>query len=282
MKHRVEFLAWTGQRVGKPPGWERVARWLAPPSTFSAADEYCLVRDGTLFLARPALPLGWHVLMFGSYEPELRAVFRAVLPAGGVVIDVGANVGWHTLLMAQVAGAGGRVIAVEANPHVRARLEEHLAINRCANVEVVPKALGDREGMVAFVAPPADDATSGDGHVAASGECAAHRIEVEQRRLDALAAERGLDRLDLLKIDVEGYEWPVLEGAEATIARFRPQVVFEHNANYLGRGGATPERLEEFCGRHRFRLFTLGRGDARAIAPGRWPTVANIWAVPRR
>jgi hypothetical protein len=76
-----------------------VARFLLPPERCAGFPEVCLVRDGSLFLTRLALPLGWHIGLFGSYEPELREIMRTALPLGGTAIDVGANAGWHTLLM---------------------------------------------------------------------------------------------------------------------------------------------------------------------------------------
>ncbi len=69
--------------------------------------------------------LWWHIGFFRSYEPELRDIIRIVLPPGGVAIDVGANVGWHTRLMAKLLGPHGRVLAMKPNRSVR----EHLLRN---------------------------------------------------------------------------------------------------------------------------------------------------------
>src|SRR6266404_5658147 len=102
MSNNVEILSWIGNRIGKPPGWERIVRMFVSPEKCRGWPEVCLVRDGAVFLAQPGVPVGWHVVFFGTYEPELREIFRAVLPTGGVAIDIGANVGWHTLLMARL------------------------------------------------------------------------------------------------------------------------------------------------------------------------------------
>jgi FkbM family methyltransferase len=239
------------------------------------------VRDGAIFVAQPGVALGWHVALFGNYEPELREIFRTVLPAGGVAVDVGANVGWHTLLMARLVGEGGRVLAAEANPSVRARLQEHLHLNRIRQVEVVAYALADTEGTVAFHAPEADDPGAGNGHVLSAVDGVDRGIiRVETRTLDTVCTAAQVERLDLIKIDVEGFEWPVVKGAEQTIARFRPHIVFEYIGEYAGRGGGTPEALGDFFQRHRYRLFAIGRNGAEAVQPQRWPSAANIWAVP--
>src|SRR5689334_14765239 len=129
MINATEVLAWIGNRIGKPPGWERAVRLVTSPEKCRIR-ELCVVREGVAFLAQPSVPLGWHVAFFGTYEPELREIMRAVLPKGGVAIDVGANVGWHTLLMASLVGDKGRVLAAEANPSVRSRLRDNLHLNR--------------------------------------------------------------------------------------------------------------------------------------------------------
>src|SRR5215472_5962531 len=112
----VEILAWIGNQIGKPPGWERVVRMFASPEKCRSMAEVCLVRDGIVFQVQPSVAVGWNVAFFGTYEPELREIFRSVLPMGGVALDIGANIGWHTLLMARLVGNNGRVMAAEANP----------------------------------------------------------------------------------------------------------------------------------------------------------------------
>ncbi len=281
MNRTLDILGWIGHRIGKPRGWERVVRLFTSPERCRALGETRLVRDGSIFIAQPGLQLGWHVRVFGTYEPELRAVFRDVLSSGAVAVDVGANVGWHTLLMARLVGECGRVLAVEPNPSVRARLIEHLALNRVAQVEVVPCVLGDREGTVAFRAPDASDSTAGDGHVLAADEGAGDDvIRVPTRTLDAIVEASGVERLDLVKIDVEGFEWPVLAGATRSIERFRPRIVFEYIDDYAGRGGATPQAMAAYFAERRYDLFAIGRGGPKPVSVARWPTAGNLLAVP--
>jgi FkbM family methyltransferase len=281
MNRSVEILGWIGRRIGKPRGWERVVRLFTSPERCRGMQGVAIVRDGTTFIAQPSVPLGWHIALFGTYEPELREVFRRILPRGGVAVDVGANVGWHTLLMARLVGESGRVFAAEANPFVRVRLEEHLHLNGLRQVAVLPFALGDSNGSVAFHAPNVDKLAAGDGHVVAAGEPGAPDvIRVEARTLDDELESRNLPRLDLIKIDVEGLEWPVLRGSERSIERFRPHVVFETIGEYLDRGGATPRMIAQFFAKHRYRLFVVGRGGARSISVEHWPDAANLWAMP--
>ena len=255
-------------------------RWFASPEKCSDLPELCLVRDGLIFLARPAVQVDWHVLFFGSYEPEIRTIFRTVLAPGGIAIDVGANVGWHTLLMASLVGVAGRVLAIEPNPAMQQRLRDHLCLNRLRQAEVISNIAADQEEEMAFYAPAANDKNSGNGHVIERDSADKGTIRVVARRLDTIVAAARCERLDLIKIDVEGFEWRVLQGVEESIAKFRPHIVFEYNAEYASRGGGTPELLWDFFRKHRYRLFAVGRNWAEAIQQSGWPPCADIWAVP--
>jgi FkbM family methyltransferase len=227
------------------------------------------------------MPVEWHVMIFGTYEPELRTVLRSVLPAKGTAVDIGANVGWHTLLMAKLVGESGRVIAVEPNPSVRNRLHENVDLNRFKNVSILPCAVGASEQPLDFYGPEADDPDSGNGHVVdhRAGARKAN-IRVDASTLDAIADAAKIERLDTIKIDVEGYEWPVFCGGANTIAKFRPHILFEFNKEYAVRGGGTQNLIAEFFRDHRYRLFAIGRCWAHRLDGEQWPDCTDIWATP--
>jgi FkbM family methyltransferase len=280
MRRRAEILSWVGNRLGKPPGFERAVRYLAPPEKCADIPEICLVRDGSLFLTRLGLPLGWHIGFFGSYEPELRDIMRTVLPPDGAAIDVGANAGWHTLLMARLVGPRGRVLAIEPNPSVREQLTRNIRLNRIAQIEIFECALAESRRSLTFIAPDADDPASASGHVTLDDNMKTQAIRVEADTLDNIAAYKQLDRLDLLKIDAEGFEWPILQGSEKTITRFRPHIIFEFDQAYAARGGARPELFAEFFKRNGYLLYSIGRNWAERIELRTWPPVANVYAAP--
>jgi FkbM family methyltransferase len=282
MKRRTEILSLVGNRLGKLPGLERLVRFLAPPEKYGEIPELCMVRDGSLFLTRLALPIGWHIGFFGSYEPELRNIMRVVLPPDGIAIDVGANAGWHALLMARLVGPRGRVLAIEPNPSVREHLLRNVRLNRLAHIEVVACAVAESERTLSFLAPDGNDPTSASGHVLAEENENSGSIRVEANTLDNIVAQKQVERLDLVKIDVEGFEWPVLQGAENTIERFRPYIVFEFDRSCATRGAESDALFSEFFQRHGYRLFAVGRSWAELIDWRSWPASANIFAAPLR
>jgi FkbM family methyltransferase len=163
---------------------------------------------------------------------------------------------------------------------VREHLLRNLAINAVTQVEVDGAALADAQGMPNFVAPAADDPASASGHVVSSGAAPLDTIRVAASTLDVLAAEKKLDRIDLLKIDAEGFEWPISQGAEQSIVRFRPSIIFEFGRAYAARGSDSGSLFAEFFRRHRYRLFAVGRNWLEFIEDGAWPATANIFASP--
>lgn len=119
------------------------------------------------------------------------------LPRDGVLVDCGANIGLYSLVAA-AARPGARILAIEPDPLILARLRTNLALSGFTHVMVCPEAAGDSEGEVAFVH---DSRNLGESHVGAGGG-----MTVPVRPLAAILAERGISRVDALKIDVEGYE----------------------------------------------------------------------------
>lgn len=151
-------------------------------------------------------------ILNGTYEREQTALFEQLLRPGATVLDVGANVGYYTLLASVLVGDAGRVHAFEPEPRNAGFLRDHVRINRRGNVTVQQAAVSDRAGTARFDF----GSGSGTGHLADAGA-----IEVRTLRLDDHCAEHGLAP-SAIKIDVEGAEMSVLQGARETLARHRP------------------------------------------------------------
>lgn len=170
-------------------------------------------------------------LMRDHVEPELAALDR-FLPPGGVLVDVGANIGLFSLKGAHLVGARGLVLAVEPGAVSFARLSANLALNTLPQLRLVQAALSDREGEMALYHIPLGDDPQAFSLLPGGGQSASETVRVTT--LDLLAEGHGLTRLDCIKIDVEGAEPMVLAGGSATLARLRPIVIFEINAPQAG------------------------------------------------
>jgi len=138
-------------------------------------------------------------LLYDRAEYEF---IRRTLPAGGCFVDVGANVGLYSLWSAAAAGPGGRVFALEPNPAVLGRLGFNIEINGFADrIQVLPVAAGDSAGELELWLDPTNLGGSSMRHTAGR---TATRVSV--RPLLAILSEAGVESIDIMKLDIEGYE----------------------------------------------------------------------------
>ena len=158
---------------------------------------------------------------YGEYGAEEANMFRQVIRPGDVVADVGANIGSHTLLYSQLVGEAGHVLAFEPQPKIFHMLCANLALNGLANVTTYQAGVGEKAGALK-VSPPNAEARVNFGGVSLGDE---GTETVNIVTLDSL----GLDRLDFVKVDVEGMEEAVIRGATKTLKRFRPRLYIEND-----------------------------------------------------
>jgi FkbM family methyltransferase len=194
-------------------------------------------------LLRPApsddLDIAYEVFVSGEYECPQPLDPAAVR----LVVDVGANVGYYTLMAAALVGKAGRVFAFEPSPYAFQRLSAALDRNGLSNVRAMQFGLSDRAGEESLFMPdrPGNHTpsmvTNGGGRP----------IKVPVRRLDECLAEQQVERVDLLKIDVEGFEPNVVEGARGYITRGKVGAILcEFNSHWLRENGSGSE---EFYGK---------------------------------
>ncbi|WP_149536186.1 FkbM family methyltransferase [Siccirubricoccus phaeus] len=213
-------------------------RWLGraespvPPLPARRRETYCYLGDHRaltvthrghkIFLDTNDIGMTPHIALDGVWEREVELLLGRLLRPGARAAEVGANMGYHTLAMAEAVGAAGHVHAFEANPAVLPLLRATLAVNGLATrVTVHPEAALEAEGVVEFTSDPAH---IGSGHLAVPGEAAnySRRVSVQAVTLDAALARAG--PFDLLRMDAEGTEPQVLRGA-AALLRESPDLV---------------------------------------------------------
>jgi FkbM family methyltransferase len=186
--------------------------------------------------------IGRSLELYGEWAESELELLGLFLTAGDLVLDVGANVGTHTVFFARRVGAGGRVHAFEPQRIVFQTLCANVALNSLTNVHAHQAAVGRAAGTARL--PPIDYHQAANfGGVALDGVTEGESVPVMS--LDEL----DLPRCKLLKMDVEGMELAALEGARSLIERCRPMIYLENNDARRSRA------LIEALAAHRYRLF---------------------------
>ncbi len=185
-----------------------------------------------------------------SFERQTTEFIKAHLPPGGTFVDVGANVGYFSILSAGLVGSRGRVYAFEPNPKLRDDFMRSVAINSFEDrILLTEIALSnqDLDGVDFFVSLAGTNTglstlTPYEGHLATGTLSLTHKITVPARKFDSWIKEMGLTHIDILKIDVEGAEELVLAGMQDAFATVRPPyIICETNLR-----GAVTDRLSTY------------------------------------
>jgi FkbM family methyltransferase len=202
----------------------------------------------------------------GSYEQHLVHLIATMVRPGDVCIDVGAQKGFMTLHLAEVVGGKGRVIAFEPDPRAMEALRANVQRNGFKQVSLSSCALGDCEAYCRFALSRQLGWSSRFPNELAKPTITSS-ISVRTRRLDDIIAEAGVvagtHRISFIKIDAEGSEPLVLQGAQETLTRFRPTVHIEVNKPSLCAGGFSPDSIETLLRPLGYQLYAIRFGKTR-------------------
>jgi len=209
----------------------------------------------------PRTYIGRYLYFRGMYEEQVIKKLAHLLKSNMTFLDVGANIGLHTVVAAHRVGPSGRVLSVEPQRRVCERLRANISLNRLDNVDVFTCALGRQaEARQLFQISARND---GQATLALGPEerfCAAESVDVQP--LEALAGEAGISHIDGVKIDVEGAEMDVLLGAHSYFQStgWPGFMLIECVDQYLSRFGSNSIALVDFLRQAGYQIFSLHRG----------------------
>jgi len=283
---------WAKQPAKSRVWAQRIRRFLASP----ARKKYVTLatRARRIFPSLPIplrLPFGaWWLaenssldqeLIYNGFELTEMEFTGRLLHRGMTVVDAGAHHGLYTVLASKRVGRDGKVIAIEPSPRECLRLEKHLQLNRCSNVTLVRCAAGADPGEEKFyvverfrdsfnsLRPPAIE----DPFIT---------VQVQVRRLDDILAELQISRVDFIKLDVEGGELPVLQGALKLLNRSsRPAMLVEVQDIRTAPWGYPAREIVRFLMRLLYQWFSIGpKGALLPINCDQEHYDANLVALP--
>jgi FkbM family methyltransferase len=200
------------------------------------------------------------LLFSGNYHVPVTNLLQKFTPRGGYCLDVGANLGFYTLKLAQWVGIDGTVTAFEANPAMVERIKKNVSLNNMPHVDVVQAAVHNEPGELEFYV--SDSPGKSSIYAIANPR---EKIVVKAITLDDYLKE--WPRLDVIKMDIEGNDCLGLYGGRESIRRFRPFIIFEYNYTTLPRQA---KQLFELLEDLNYDIQTLG--DMGQLFPFDWQT----------
>lgn len=277
--------------LGLEEHWDRVYSAETPTSVrqWLRAEHYRRLTDafvipwmrGLRAKIYPETEISRALYLSGRYEPNEMTVMNCLIDEGDVVVDVGANLGLYTLIAASKVGPSGRVLAFEPSARENRRLCENVLLNRLPNCTVRAQALGARKEEATLLVGESfhsGHSTLGSGFAYDTKLFAKERVEVTT--FDAAADESGLDRIAFIKIDVEGGEGTVLEGATQSLRRFRPLLLLEVSGAHLQTFGWVKGDLARTLEQQGYEAFRIVGSHPSGIEEGSIGRDGNYLCVP--
>jgi FkbM family methyltransferase len=272
------LLLFYGSQVPYHPGKERLLQWFMRWCNLQVDEDFDVVRGGYRWRLNPADFVQADVFWLGRKDHYDVYHLQRFLQPGHVFLDIGANFGYYSVMLASRLDKQGVIHAFEPNPPTLARLRHHVAINGLEDlIQVHAVALSDQEGTAALAMR---EGNTGSANIVSSDAASA---PVRLATLDAFCDEQGLTRLDAVKIDVEGFEERVLMGGQRSLRRWRPVLLLELEPARLADKQSSAERVARLLHELGYALFASRR---RALEPFRplsegKDVQLNVFCLPR-
>jgi len=197
-------------------------------------------------------PLGREIFLSGQWDTSVTNLVLAILRPGDMVVDIGAHVGYVSLLASKQVGVHGKVYAFEPATATRSMLLDHLKLNGATNIEVRTQAISDRAGTVTFNAVT-------EGNLGLSSIRAVHEskssVEVMTARLDDVLVD--LKSLRLIKIDIEGAEQLALNGMPHILKKHSPDLIVEVTDRFLREMGSTAQSMQDYMTTFGYKMYAI-------------------------
>jgi FkbM family methyltransferase len=270
------------------PGWSLGAGLSRPLSAWARRQLWLWVRssfdvewlEGLRLNLDPRNETSRAIFVTGRYEPNEFCVLARVLQPGMTFVDVGANMGLYAMFAARKVVPGGTVLAIEPSSREYEKLVKNIETNRLG-VRALRVAVSDRAGGAELLVAPLR--RSGHNTLGAFGyDTPLERKEtVALASLDQIVAEQGLQRLDVIKMDVEGAELLALRGATRVLREFRPLWLLEISDRALQHQNASSRQIFDLLAAEGYRVFEFDTrsGLPQPLTPRPWFDSENVIAV---
>ena len=223
--------------------------------------DYTEVFGNKLFLSKKGL--GLTVSHYGTYEKSESKIMEEEIKVGNIVVDVGANIGLHTLNMARIVGNTGQVFAFEPDPSNFKILEKNVKVNNYQNIILEQKAVGDKHGRTTLY----QSDNPGMHRIFPQTKQAKGQVQVELTSLDKYFIDSNLaDKINFIKIDVEGLEFSVLKGMKNILKNNKKiKMIFEFMPKNIMEACFTPIELLNYLTSYDLKLFCIDESTKKLL-----------------
>ena len=273
----LRFLAYFTRTFSSFRGRWRLMRWLGRQDiSFKKLGDPLIIktREGFKIFVCPSEFIGRHIFIDGSYEHDCVNIFKYRLREGDVVLDIGANIGFFSLLAAKCVGTSGAVYSYEASSSCINILKKNISINGYSNISSNQFAITDACENIEFHV--SNENNTGLSSIRDIGENKVSTVNVPCINIDSLLDT--LPKVRLVKIDIEGAEYKALSGMEKLIKRDRPDIIMEVSDSFLKQMGSSANEVLFLLKTHKYRLFNISDNSSPSDAATAIDQY-NIWAI---
>jgi len=201
------------------------------------------------------------ILFTGVYERGTNRILIKYLKEGDIVVEAGANTGSETLLISRLVGSTGRVLAFEPVPHVIKKLKQNIKLNKITNIDLHEIALGEKDQLISFHINSKDHPNQGMGTKLNIDFEQGEKISVIQKTLDSVLETNYLnENIAFIKMDIQGAEFDMLNGASKVIKKFNPTIFFE-----ASEGWSNLKNIYHLLISFNYTVFKVDENDASLI-----------------
>jgi FkbM family methyltransferase len=268
-------------RNWKLPGRERLSRWFKPSDQLKGS-----LKDGIVWLNDEDIAIytsadnyiEWTILSTGTYEDEINKLIKISLNPGDVALDIGANIGLQSIRMSKSVGDKGQVYAFEPLTHLREKFSSNAKLNKANNITLFPFALSNKESEADF---SINKNTWNQGTFSIGNNDSGSEIQhVLIKVADEIQEIISLERLDLIKIDVEGFEYQVMLGLKETLEKHKPRIIFEYDSNYWQTNGQSITNCFDFLKVMSYTLYQITPAGCEVIKDSSAAASGNLFCIP--
>lgn len=197
----------------------------------------------------------------GDYEPYLKKHFKKFIKEGDYILDVGANIGFHTLYFAELTGVKGKVFSFEPIAINFDALQKNIKLNQFPQITAINKALGNTNAPMKI---HIDQDTQNPGAFNLLEKGLKNTI-IDCIKGDDYLEGNQIEKINFIKIDVEGFEYEVFKGLSKTIRNSKPIIIFEFDYNYQHKLNDNPKIIFEFLSQFGYQFFSIDGYGNKAI-----------------